>query len=131
MPQPVRPTIGHRFVPAAATALEFIARFYGVRQVGRRLLWGALGYDNEEETSEYVFESGTDVFKLICEGNTSMGYINGNLLFTVSKSVLVTTDMYGNEPVVSSMSSEPIDCTIVYRSRVFSFVLNPDETKAL
>lgn len=129
--KPVRPAIGHGFVPAAATALEFIARFYGVRQVGRRLIWGALGFESEEDSSEYIFESGTDSFKLSCEGNISAGYINGSPLFTVSKSVLVTTDMYGNNPVVSSMSSEPIDCVIVYRSRVFSFVLNPDETKAL
>lgn len=111
-------------MPTASATLEFIARFFGVRPQLDRMLWGALGH-GDGYTSEYTFTWGTDVFLVACESTTTTGYLNGERLFTVSNGVRVVTDVYGDAPVVTNVTAEPLDCVFAYRKRTFSFTLAP------
>lgn len=111
-------------MPTASATLEFIARFFGVRPQLDRMLWGALGHD-DGHTSEYTFTWGTDVFLVSCESKTTTGYLNGERLFTVSNGVRVVTDVYGDDPTVTNVTGETLDCVFAYRKRTFSFTLAP------
>lgn len=111
----------------AVATLETVTRFFGVRPQLDRMLWGALGH-GEEYSSDYRFVWGSDTFRLFCESQTSSGYINDQRLFTVSNGVRVVTDIYGDEPKVTNVTDESIDCVFVYRDRTFSFTLAPDQS---
>ena len=109
-------------MPTASAVLETVVRFFGVRPQLDRMLWGALGH-GDGYTSEYTFTWGTDVFLVSCESKTTTGYLNGERLFTVSNGVRVVTDVYGDEPTVTNVTGETVDCVFAYRNRTFSFTL--------
>ena len=124
--EPVRKSAQSEYMPTASAALEFVARFFGVRQQLDRLHWGALGHI-EGYTSEYRFTWGGDTFRLVAESGTSSGLIGDKPLFTVTNGMRVITDLHGNSPRVINVKKEPIDGVLVYRDRTYSFSLAPDE----
>lgn len=115
------------YLPTAVATIELITRFFGVRPQLDRMLWGAIGY-GADYFSDYRFTWGSDTFRLSCESATSTGYINGQRLFTVSNGVRVVTDIYGDEPQVTNVTDETMDCVLVYRDRTFSFTIEPNQS---
>lgn len=116
------------YAPTASAVLEFIARFYGVSVVFDEVCWGAVGHEGEC-SSEYKFKWGGDMYTLAAEKETSMGLINGSLVFTVTNGARVITDWFGNNPRVVNLSDETRDCVFVYRNQTFSFTIAPGEIK--
>ena len=125
---PSRSNICADYAPTASAVLEIIARFYGITVLYDQMHWGAMGHEGEE-TSEYNFKWGGDLFTLAAEKETSMGLINGSPIFTITNGVRVITDWYGDKPRVVNITDETMDCVFVYRNQTFSFSIAPGETK--
>lgn len=123
--EPIKKNVCADYVPTATAVIELIARFYGVSLDLDRVIWGAKGH-NGESTSEYSFGWGSDTYSVFAERETSSGFINGKLLFTVTNGVKVVTDWFGDEPEVLNITSDTIDCIFVYRDRTYSFTLEPN-----
>ena len=123
--EPIKKNVCADYVPVATAVIELIARFYGVSIDFDNIIWGAKGHGNEG-SSEYSFNWGSDTYMLYAERETSSGFINGKLLFTVTNGVKVTTDWFGDEPRVTNVTSETLDCVFVYRDRTYSFTLEPN-----
>ena len=121
---PIKEKICADYAPTASAVLEIIARFYGVSVVFDDVIWGCLGHEGDN-FSEYEYKWGSDVYRLSAEKNTSTGFLNGKLLFTVTNGVRVTTDWFGNNPVVVNVTDEPLDAVFVYRDKTFSFTAEP------
>lgn len=123
----VVPRVGDRqYTPTAATALELLARFYGVCQELDHLHWGALGH-SAGHNSEFCFRMAGDDLRLVAEEKTSSGFIGEERLFTVTNGMRVITDLYGDGARVINVTDRPIDGVFVYRDRTYSFCLAPDE----
>ncbi len=118
-----------RYAPTASAVLEFIKRFYGVYADRDNICFGCLGHGNE--TSEYSFTWGNDVYRTLTEGNTITADINGKRLFTITAGTRVFTDIYGMSMRVANVTSEPIDCICVTRNQTYSLRLEPNEIAQL
>ena len=116
------------YVPTASAIVETIARLYGVSVIFDEVHWGALGHEGEN-TSEYNFKWGGDLYTLAAEKDTSMGLINGSPIFTITNGARVITDWFGDHPKVVNITDETHDCVFVYRNQTFSFTITPGEIK--
>ena len=114
------------YTPTASAVLEIIARFYGVSVVFDNVIWGALGHEGEN-LSEFEYKWGSDTYRLSAEKDTSTGFLNGKLLFTVTNGVRVVTDWFGNDPLVINVTDETLDAVFVYRDKTFSFTIEPNQ----
>jgi hypothetical protein len=113
-------------MPSASAALEFVARFFGVRPELDRMVWGALGHE-EGESSTYRFTWGSEEYRVLCESETTTGFLNDRRLFAVTNGMRVVTDFYGDDPWIVNITDRTIDGVFVYRNRTFSFTLGPNE----
>ena len=114
------------YMPSASTALEFIARFFGVRPDLDRIIWGALGHE-DGGSSTYRFTWGSEDYRVLCESETTTGFMGDRRLFTVTNGMRVVTDFYGDDPWIVNVTDRTIDGVFVYRDRTFSFTLAPNE----
>ena len=103
-----------------------MARFFGVRPELDRMVWGALGHENGD-TSTYRFTWGSEEYCVVCESETTTGFMGNRRLFTVTNGMRVVTDFYGDDPWVANVTDEEIDGVFVYRDRTYSFTLAPNE----
>lgn len=114
-----------RYAPTASAVLEFIKRFYGVYADRENICFGCLGH--QDQSSEYCFTWGNDVYRTLTEEDTVTADINGKRLFTITAGTRVFTDIYGMSMRVANVTSEPIDCICVTRNQTYSLHLEPNE----
>lgn len=124
--EPIKKQICADCSPTAAAVIELVARSFGVSVDFEDVIWGAKGHKGEN-TSEYSFRWGGDTYSVYSESETTSGFINGKLLFTVTNGVRVATDWFGDLPRVTNITAETLDCVFVYRDHTYSFTLEPNQ----
>lgn len=79
--------------PAILSVLEYISRLYGIHQEKDEIYWGCLN----NTCSEYIQVYNDIEYKLLQNGTSSKGFIDGKEVFTSRRPEKVITDLYGTE----------------------------------
>lgn len=110
--------------PTLLSALEYIAYLYGVDYVSGRLVWSA---DSDGGDTVYTQRIAGDEYTLTREGGEARAEKNGELLFTVTNGIRVTTATDGALLSVACITDVPVDMTLRGGALTFRAALQPNQ----
>lgn len=94
--------------PCLLAVLEYLSRMHGVHLQFDRVLWGSCG----THATEYEQEWAGRTFRLVSDGRTATGTIDGVRAFTVPTGRRVTTDLSGTILTVDALDAADPPATL-------------------